>query len=213
MVSETEVRAKTDSELLEIWANQKDYIAEMVTRVNSEIERRNLDISGIHITTAKEVEDKKEAAQVSWEVKKARGAALFQGAVGLFMVWVAFYTHSSEELLVVPISILAAAMLLIFVAVGVWRGKRWAFTSGVVLYTLATALNILATILTMLAIWGGHKPGDAAGTLLFRQPDMIDALQCAIGSVFSGSLALIFNSLRKRSLVQGLRKSGEVGSL
>jgi hypothetical protein len=210
MVSEAQVRAKTDSELLEIWTNQKDYITEMVTRVQAEIERRNLDTSGIHVITIEEVEKKKAAAQALSEFKQARAAALFQAAVGLFMLWSSFDTFSSNEPLVVPISLLVAALLQIFFAVGVWKRKRWAFTSGVVLYTMITAFNLIGTILTALDVSGDLKPANVAGSFLFQKLDMGDVLEYAIATFVCGSLALIFNSLRKRSRVQAIPSSEEV---
>ncbi|MGB6197997.1 MAG: hypothetical protein WA871_11495 [Candidatus Acidiferrales bacterium] len=209
MVSEAQVRAKTDSELLEIWTNQKDYIIEMVTRVKTEIERRNLDTTGIHVITVEEVEKKKAAAQALSEFKQARGAAVFQGALGLFMLWLFFDTFSSDEPLVVPISLIVAALLQIFFAVGVWRRKRWAFTSGVVLYTLITAFNLVGTIVTALDVSGDLKPANAAGTFLFQKPDMVDVLEYVVATFLCGSLALIFNSLRKRSRVRAIRSSEE----
>ena len=61
MISEMEVKAKADSELLEIWANQNDYVTEMVTLVEAEIKRRNLDTSSIHGFTVEEMKEEETA--------------------------------------------------------------------------------------------------------------------------------------------------------
>lgn len=55
-----EVKAKAASELLEIWANQNDYVAEMVTLVKAEIERRNLYTRNIHVFTVEEKKKREE---------------------------------------------------------------------------------------------------------------------------------------------------------
>lgn len=82
MITEEQIKAKTDSELLEIWEHQNDYIKEMVTRVKAEIERRNLDTSGIHVDTQEEIEKKKETAQTKSDRNWARGTSLLTGVMG-----------------------------------------------------------------------------------------------------------------------------------
>ncbi len=214
MISETEVKAKTDSELLEIWADQNDYVAEMMAWVKTEIERRNLDTSGTHVFT---VEEKEEAAEASSNFTLVRILAFSQVATGLFLICAALWLRR-EELgpeappggwlvgldihIPMPITLFAVGALLIVFAVGVWRGKRWAFTSGVIVYALITAFNILVTIVNGLAILRSNQPGDAAGPLI---------LGVAMTAI-SGTLAWVFNALRKRGGIQDVRKRGEVSS-
>jgi hypothetical protein len=188
MISETEVKAKEDSELLEIWANQNDYVAEMVTLVKTEIKRRNLDTSGIHVPT---VEEKKEAREASSNFTLARQVAFGTAWGGLLLVCAVLLSRLDPDVNLggtVEITVLAVGVLLIVYAVGVWRGKRWAFASGVFVYTLITAFNILATIVNAVAFFRSDRPGRAAWTLIWG----------ATFTFLSGGLALIFNALRKR---------------
>ena len=55
MITESDVRAKPDDELLDIWANQLEYVQEMIPWVKDEIERRHLDTSHIHVRTPDEI--------------------------------------------------------------------------------------------------------------------------------------------------------------
>lgn len=127
MISETEVRAKADSELLEIWESQNDYVAEMVTWVKAEIERRNLDTSGICVRSVEEI---KEAREISSNLALVRTAALGTALLGLLLIFVGFVNIGGE--VETTIACLAIGALLMVYAAGVWRGKRWAFASGVI---------------------------------------------------------------------------------
>ena len=191
MVSKTEVIEKTDGELLEILANQNDYVAEVVTWVKDEIESRNLDTGGIHVVT---VEESEQAAEASSSFAIVRLATFGQGGMGLLLLCIALF--ASRELLEAParITSFAVGVLLIVYAVGVWRSKRWAFTSGVIVYTLIAASNMVVTlILTGLAVFESGKLGHAAFTFVFG----------AIWTGASAGLALMFNALRKRTLLRG----------
>jgi hypothetical protein len=197
MISQTEVNAKTDGELLEIWANQSDYVAEMVTWVKGEIERRKLDTRGIYVFT---VEEKEEAAEASSSRAIVNLATFGQLGLGLLLVFTAGFS-SSEQVEARMISLAAGALLIVY-AVGVWRGNRWALTSGVIVYTLITAVNMLFTVLAGLAIFGSGK--DAQTWLYF--------LWAVASTGASTGLALMFNALRKRGRMQELGKRGVVSS-
>jgi len=193
MVSESEVKAKTDSQLLAIWANQNDYIAAMVTLVKTEIDRRNLDTSVIQVPTVDEI---KKVSKASSNLRLARVLGFIQGAMGLIVAGTALLS-SEVPSGVLSNTVLAEGLLLIVIAVGAWRGKQWAFTSGVIVYTLFTAFEIVNTIgkgLGMLRIVRPFfvRPGDSAATLL-GDSAIIGVSLC---------LALMFNSLRKRGRKQ-----------
>jgi hypothetical protein len=187
MISETEVKAKTDDELLEIWANQNDYVDKVIAWAKAEIERRNLNTSSIYVPT---FEEKKEAREASSNFALARFAAIGQAILGLILTCLALFVDI-ELGETAQIIIGAVGVLLLVYAVGIWRGKRWALTSGVVVYALITLWNILVTIVYAVAFF---KTGGAGGA----------AFGFILGILFtflSGGLALIFNTLRKRGRI------------
>jgi hypothetical protein len=190
MITEEQVKAKTDSELLEIWEHQNDYIAEMVTRVKAEIERRDLNTSGIRVITLEEIEKKKEVAETKSDRNWARGTALLTGVTGLSTVGAAFSLTSGERLVV-----LGWGSLLMVVSFGIWTGKRWGLISGLIFYALAAAggvLNIVFNAVMRQRIYG-H----------FRPPDMNDIWVIFV-SVF---MAAVLNSHRKRVRMKAASKS------
>lgn len=181
MITEAQVKAKTDSELLEIWGHQNDYIAEMVTCVKAEIERRNLDTSGIHVITPEETEKKKEEAQTKSDRGWARGTALLIGVTGLATIGNAFSLNGGEQLVVAGLG-----LLLLFASVGVWMGKRWGLISGLIFYALGaagSASDLVFNAVRTKRIYGHVRP-----------PDMTD-IWVTIVCVF---MAAVLNSLRKR---------------
>jgi hypothetical protein len=197
MISQTEVNSKTDGELLEIWANQNDYVAEMVTWVKGEIERRKLDTRGIYVFT---VEEKEEAAEASSSRAIVNLVTFGQLGLGLLLVCTAVFS-SSEQVEARIISLAAGALLIVY-AVGVWRGDRWALTSGVIVYTLITAVNMLFTIVAALAIFGSGKLAETWLSLFLA----------VVSTGASAGLALMFNALRKRGRMQELGERSAVSS-
>jgi len=183
MINEVAVKAKTDGELLEIWEHQTDYVADVVSRVKAEIERRNLDTSGIQVITLEEVEKEKEATQAKSDRTWARAMALVNGAVALAGV-VGFLRDKSDFIALV------LALLLTIVSVGVWMRKRWALVSGLILYVLVAVMTIVGTVAQVII----RQNGRAIGEL---DPSGIGAL---FVSVF---MAAVFNSLRKRVRMTG----------
>ena len=136
MISELEVHAKTDSDLLEIWVHQNDYVTEMVTRVKAEIERRNLDTSGIQVITPEEIERKKEAVQTKSDRRWARVMALLNGGLALSIAWNGL---RKDDPLVVSTLLLVLVSLLMVVSAGIWMRKRWALIAGLIFYALGAA--------------------------------------------------------------------------
>jgi hypothetical protein len=190
MITEEQVKAKTDSELLEIWEHQNDYMAEMVTRVKAEIERRNLDTSGIHVSTPEEIEKKKEGAQAKSDRNWARGTALLTGVTALSAIGPAFSSASGERFVV-----LGLGLLLMVASFGIWMGKRWGLISGLIFYVLAAVGGVLSIVFNtvMRQRIYGH----------FRPPDVNDIWVTCV-SVF---MALVLNSLRKRVRMNAASRS------
>jgi len=189
MITEEQAKAKTDSELLEIWEHQNDYIEEMVTRVKAEIERRNLDTSGIRVITLEEIEKKKEVAETKAERNFARGVALLTGITGLTTLGTASSLSSGERFMVS-----GYGLLLVVISFGIWMGKRWGLISGLIFYALAAtggAIGIVFNAVMRERIYGHFGP-----------PDMNDILVIFV-SVF---MAAILNSLRKRVRMEAASK-------
>ena len=200
MVTETEVKEKTDSDLLEIWANQNDYVAEMMTWVKSEIERRNLDTSGVYVFTA---EEKKEAVETSSRLIFVHILAFFQAGMGLLLMGGALLSYREQTGPEAPIGrqpagqgfelgMFAVGALLIVFAVGVWRGRRWAFTAGAVIYSLVAAFSIFNLVTDGLIIFGVVRS-------IFFKPDARALILDSAAIVINGTLATVFNALRKRA--------------
>jgi hypothetical protein len=189
MITEEQVKAKTDAELLEIWEHQNDYMAEMVTWVKTEIERRNLDTSGIRVITLEEVEKKKEVAETKADRNWARAAAVLTGVTGLVTVGTASSLAGGGRLLVS-----GCGLLLVVVSFGIWTGKRWALISGLIFYALAAAGDVSSIVFNAVMtrrIYGQSLP-----------PDMND-IWVILVSVF---MAVVLNSLRKRVRVKAVSK-------
>ena len=189
MITEEQVKAKTDSELLEIWEHQNDYIEEMVTRVKAEIERRKLDTSGIRVVTLEEIEKKKEVAETKAERNFARGVALLTGITGLTTLGTASSLSSGERFMVS-----GYGLLLVVISFGIWMGKRWGLISGLIFYALAAAGGVIGIVFN--AVMGERIYGH------FGPPDMNDILVIFV-SVF---MAAILNSLRKRVRMEAASK-------
>ena len=210
MINDADVRAKDDSELLEIWANQSDYRSEVVDWVRVEIERRHLDISHVPIPTAEELRQDREVSSLLLNV---RVLAFGQGAFGLLLLIAAFWItqehffgdpvyQSGRPGLTAALIVLGVGSLLIVYAVGVWSRKKWAFVSGFFIYALITLLNVATMALNgfnlydivyhphRLRFFGGSER-DAIAALLFS----------ALGAAVSAGLASWFNTLRKSGTV------------
>ncbi len=142
MVTESEVKSKSDSELLEIWEKQNDYIPAMVTLVKSEIDRRNLDTTFIQLPSVHEIQ---KLSAASSNLRLARVLAIIQLVLGLILAGTALWSRA-VPFGVLSYTVLAEGLLLIVIAAGAWRGKQWAFTSGVIVYTLFAAFEIVNTI-------------------------------------------------------------------
>jgi len=205
VISETEVKAKTDGELLEIWANQISYVADMVTWVKAEIERRHLDTSGLHVITE---EERKKVEKVSSDLSVVRFYGLGEPLLGLSLVFGALELKSEA----VFVTGLAVGTLLIAHTVSIWTGKRWAFTFGAIVWSFITAVNILWLILDGLAIatlaW-------SSGRAMFGsdQPSrflLLWLIVLALATLVSGGIALTFNRLRKRKIVGDVLKAVEI---
>jgi hypothetical protein len=195
MINESDIKAKPDDELLSIWANQNDYVPEMIPWVKTEIDRRHLDTNGIHVRTAAEIKDEEERESDRDFVKMVSllqglgGGILLMFTIPMIVERLSEYLRYQTELDIgIPFIMLLMGLLLIFYAVGVWNEKRWAIISGLIIYSIVTILNIFATILSVLTLLGNN------GT---KGMVMIFALNIGF-TVVSVGLVLAFNRLRKR---------------
>lgn len=188
MITEGDIRTKSDEELLDIWAKQNEYVPEMIPWVKAEIERRHLDTSRIHVRPSEEIKAEEERES---DRDFVRMAARGEGVTGLLLLLVSLvvYEATPDSGLAIPFGIFAFGALLIVYAVGVWREKKWAIVSGLVLYSITT---IMSAAVTILVVWG------AVGRKIER-PFL--AVAVSLGSVVvSGGIALAFNRLRTRRL-------------
>src|SRR5579859_67355 len=173
----TTVNSKTDSELLDIWAYQADYIAEMVTVVREEIERRQLDTSGIRVRSADELDHDRQVAQAH---RTFRSMAFRQIGLGILVVLFAFFSELPALLLVVAPIILWA--------VGTWERRRWAIVAGFFFYSTVAVLAILVSVLNVVEIFMSQGKAD---------DHVIGALNCLLGAGVSAYVASTCNLLRK----------------
>ncbi len=197
MVTETDIRAKADEELLGMWTEQYGYIPEVVGWVKAEIERRQLNTSGIHVRTADEMKEEEERES---DRNFVRMVSYMQGACGVFLLALgvpvileeltAYYRYQTELDIASNLVILLIALLLTIYAIGVWRENRWAIISGLILYLIASISNIIAAIIYGLAFLRG------GGTLVY--------FGGAVALTFiSISLVFAFNRIRKSRLARG----------
>jgi len=152
MVTEAEIRAKTDEELLSMLAEQHGYLPEVVTWVKGEIERRQLDTSGVHVHTQDEM---KEEEEMESDRDFVRMVSYIQGALGIFLLALGvpaiidelteYFRYQTELDIFGNLVVLLVGMLLTIYAIGVWRENKWAIISGLILYLIASISNIIAT--------------------------------------------------------------------
>jgi lysylphosphatidylglycerol synthetase-like protein (DUF2156 family) len=199
VITEKEVKEKTDDELLEIWKNQITYVPEMVAWTEAEIKKRNLDTTSIHVLAEKELD---ESARVSSAIGLVRFAAITQWLSVIFLVLIAGAGY--RDFSWIEATLLALALLLIVLSAGVWARKQWAFTIGTIVYALITAFNISIMIEVLLRV-----VTSAPGVF---EPQAIDPIGFAFSIVrviYTGAVALAFNALRKQSWhAEGERLAG-----
>lgn len=194
MINDADIRAKTDAELLDIWANQTDYVGEVVEWVRQEIERRSLDVGAIHVRTAEEVNQERELSDT---LRIVRGLTAVQAVGGIVFLAVALsilrenpsnHLDQTEQhqSLGLPALLLGIGVLFIVYAIGVWRRKRWALVSGFVVYSLATIFNLLGVIFVGFVLFTSKR----SGVSVFLVLSLLDTMLTA-------SLASMFNQLRK----------------
>jgi hypothetical protein len=196
MINENDVRSKSDDELLNIWANQNDYVPEIIPWVKDEIDRRHLDTSGIHVRTEDEIKDEEERDSDRSFVQMV---SLMQGITGLILLLFTIpmiverlsenLRNQTEELRIgIPLVMLILGLLLIIYAIGVWKERKWALLSGLILYSIITIWNIVATTINGLMFFEHSNIKGTAMSFAF-----------SIGFTFvSVCLVLAFNRLRKR---------------
>jgi hypothetical protein len=90
-----DVKAKTDEELLSIFARQHDYVAGALALVKEEIEARHLDTSQVQAPTAEQLQEA-EGARASRSVKRSArflGFLEFLGAIMLTLAVFSWLVH------------------------------------------------------------------------------------------------------------------------
>jgi hypothetical protein len=185
------VNSKTDSELLQIWTYQGDYVAEMVALAGEEIGRRQLDTSGIRVRTADELEHERQVAEAH---RNFRAMSLRQGGLGILVVLCAFFLD-------LPV-LLGLALLIALWAVGTWRRQRWAIVSGFFFYSAVAVVGVLAVMLNVGELLMGQGKAE---------DHVIGALNTMLGACWSAYSASCCNLLRKegsgRRTIDGSRSS------
>ena len=200
MVNEDGVKAMPDSGLLDIWENQHEYVAQMVSWVRAEIDRRGLDTNQLQVRTPDDI--KKDLALES-NVDFVRMVACLQGLAGAILFFISaaglkdIATGQAGFLELVPalITLLVSIAILIF-AVGVWKRWRWAIYLGLGWWALSTVLNAFALCESLFEL-SRNRSGERL-TLL---------IAAAVGLVISFGLAAAFNSIRKSDLKQNRGRS------
>ena len=193
MLTETQVRDMTDQELLTIWADQHDYVAEAVALVEAEMTRREIDQCSVHVKSVEELDNASIAGE-DWTLVRlvilmqaALAVALAVGAAAMLWTPLRPNTITSGELVFVGLVALFAAVVGTL-AIGVWRNKPWAFLWGWVFYVLATIWNGGVLVLAVLRLVG-RDPTGWDGQLIMK---------AAIGTVVSLCFAGCYRTLRKR---------------
>jgi hypothetical protein len=147
VVTEADVKTKTNEELLDIWKNQHGYIPELVTWVKTEIDRRQLDITHIHVQTSDEF---KQELQISNEVYFVRYLSIFQivigGAIVLFSIFAVYpllFHLEDISLMIVPLVIFIIGSLILYFGISLIRIKKWACYTGGIFYCILAVLNLV----------------------------------------------------------------------
>ena len=158
MVTENDIRAKADEEILSMWAAQHDYIPKVVEWVNTEIDRRQLDTSGIHVRTMDEIEEEMERES---DRNFVRMFSFLQGVSGIFLLVFGIFSiieqlNEIEPEIVGPLIMLLVGLLLTIYAIGVWKEKKWAIISGLILCLIASISNAAFTIIIGLGFLSGY---------------------------------------------------------
>jgi hypothetical protein len=192
MVTENDIRAKADEEILSMWAAQHDYIPEVVELVKVEIDRRQLDTSVIHVRTMDEIE---EEMKIESDRNFIRMFSFLQGAGGIFLLVIGIsdiqeQLNEIEPELVGPLIMLLVGLLLIIYAISVWKEKKWAIISGLILCLIASISNAVFTIIIGLGFLIGYAT-------------LISLVWSIAWTFISICLLLAFNRMRKS------KKAGE----
>jgi hypothetical protein len=204
-----DVMSKTDSELLEIWANQADYVSDMVALARVEIERRHLDTGGVQIRTGDEIRLERETAEF---LRYAKVMAFLQGGLGFLLILGAFFSfrymffgdplyRATKPDPTFPLILLVLGVVALVFAIGVGRHEKWAFVAGTLLYSAATLWNLLATGFNIVALFVSRASvfRVTAGDLV------IGILRGVVAIILSAYLAKSFNRLRKMNMAHVLK--------
>lgn len=125
-----DVKAKTDEELLSIFARQHDYVAGALALVKEEIEARHLDTSQVQAPTAEQLQEA-EGARASRSVKRsARFLGFLEFVVSLFFLLPGLASFSRQPVVASGLVFLGAIMLTL--AVFSWLVHRWALLANAI---------------------------------------------------------------------------------
>jgi len=159
MIQASDLKAKTDNELLQIWRDQVDYREDVIAWVKDEIAQRSLDTSAVHVDTLDEkLQSEKSAGTFNWLLL----VATLQAVAGFAIIVLALSgiskmdRSSGERGLALAMSILPISIgaLLIAIAVGVAKRRKWAFTAAMVVWTFSAALYTLVFLAALTRIEG-----------------------------------------------------------
>lgn len=171
---------KTDDELLEMWANQVEYVGEVTEGVGAEIKRRRLDASSVHVATADEIEEDRDAAVRLAEMRKLKFGL---GLLALVLVLAAF---SAGELIGF-LGMLLAGILASVAAIGLWRRREWGLVAALVVCIAVALWNVPVAVLKWSAVIGHADSGS-----------VVRAVERTLAMILSARLAFRIHAFRKK---------------
>ena len=153
MIQQADLRTKSDAELLQIWRDQVDYREDVIDWVKNEIAQRNLDSTAVHVET---LEEKDQAETTRETFKWLLLLAAFQGIFGFVILLLAATAAFSETGFFLPFSLLGMIIggLLVAIAVGVAKRRKWAFTASMILWGINAGLNALVFFAALTRVQG-----------------------------------------------------------
>ena len=184
MIDEAKVKAKSDDELLDIWANQHDYLQEVVLWVKAEINRRQMDVSGFHVPTPDEIKaERRDGRNLGWVV-------FFTAMLDLMCIGIFLFALNERDTNVLTLSFGGMGIFLIFLIRGLWAQKRWAIVGASIIWFIVTLWNVIFTGLAASAFDRCRAAGvDADEALLYF---VINAFKTLFSGVIAYTLIRIF---------------------
>ncbi|HNS20711.1 MAG TPA: hypothetical protein PKH24_09435 [Sedimentisphaerales bacterium] len=175
-----------ESKVTPVWANQHEYLQEVVLWVKAEMDRRQMDVSGFHVPTPDEIKaERREGRNLGWVV-------FFTAMLDLMCIGIFLFALNERDTNVLTFSFGGVGILLIFVISGLWVGKKWAIVSASIIWSIVTLWNVTFTGLAASAFDRCRAAGVHADEALFCF--VINAFK----TLFSGVIAYTLIRILKR---------------